>query len=240
MVVRTPAIVLSGIKYGESNLILRALTRESGLKSYWVPGVFGSGKRRLRSSLFQPLTVLEIEGYHRNKGTLEHIREARALFQGHNIAVDVRKIACALFISEILGATLGGEQRDEALFDFVERSVHWLDGEQFCPLFPAYFLWNLTAYLGFFPDTSGRGLPLFDLKEGTFVRSGNPLYCMDDEDVNLFLSLTESRLGDIPGIKFSRGQPKAQLLWSLKYFEHQVQGFRGPQSLAVLNTVFTR
>ncbi len=238
MTVTTPAVVLSGIKYGESSLIVKALTRESGLKSYWVPGVYGKRKSRIRSSFFQPLSVLEIDGYHKNKGTLERMREARPLYQCHSFSLDMRKVACALFISEVLLLSLEQDQQDAALYEYVERAVRWLDSSTFSPLFPAYFLWNLTAYLGFFPDTSERGLPVFDLVEGTFVIKGHPTRCVEGEGLRLFISLTECSLDELAGLSFDKGKPREQLLWCVRYYEQQVQGFRSPKSLSVLKDVF--
>ncbi len=238
MTVTTPAVVLSGIKYGESSLIVKALTRESGLKSYWVPGVYGKSKSRIRSSFFQPLSILEINGYHKNKGTLERMREARPLHQSHSFSTDMRKVACALFISEVLLSCLEQDQQDEALYEYVERSVRWMDTADFSPLFPAYFLWNLTAYLGFYPDTSGCELPAFHLGEGTFVSTAPPTQCLEGEGLKLFISLTECGLDQLDGLSFGKGQPKEQLLWCIRYYEQQVQGFRSPRSLSVLKDVF--
>lgn len=234
----TPAIVLSGIKYGESNLIVKAFTRERGLLSYWVPGVFGSRKGRMRSSFFQPLMLLEITGQERKRGTLERISELRPLHLRHSFGEDVRKVACALFISEVLAFCLAGEQEDRSMFDYVDRAVRWLDEQAFCPLFPAYFLWNLSAYLGVFPDTTDRNLSLFDLREGHFVASGGPGDSMDETAVELFLSLTEASLEELPEVGYSPGQPREQLSQAVRYFEYQIQGFRSPQSIAVLKDVF--
>jgi DNA repair protein RecO (recombination protein O) len=238
MTITTPAVVLSGIKYGESSLIVKALTRESGLNSYWVPGVYGKKKSRMHSSFFQPLSILEINGYHKNKGTLERMREVRPLYQFHSFSTDVRKVACALFISEVLLSSLEQDQQDEALYEYVERSIRWMDASDFSPLFPAYFLWNLTAYLGFFPDTSHRDFPLFHLSEGTFVLKGHPSQCLEGEGLKLFISLTECGLDELVGLSYGKGEPKEQLLWCIRYYEQQVQGFRSPRSLSVLKDVF--
>ncbi|MFT5925842.1 MAG: DNA repair protein RecO (recombination protein O), partial [Rubritalea sp.] len=70
MFVRTSAIVLSAIKYSESDLIARLYTRELGVQSFILKGIRKSRKGKLRTAFFQPLTQLEIETQHKGKGTL--------------------------------------------------------------------------------------------------------------------------------------------------------------------------
>jgi DNA repair protein RecO (recombination protein O) len=47
MQVRTKAIVLSALKYGDTSLIVRCYTQTSGLKSYLLRGVLKSRKQGL-------------------------------------------------------------------------------------------------------------------------------------------------------------------------------------------------
>ncbi|MEP5133031.1 DNA repair protein RecO, partial [Nonlabens ulvanivorans] len=54
MLTRTPAIVLSTVKYGEADLIARLYTRELGTQSYMLKGVRKSRKGKLRIAFFQP------------------------------------------------------------------------------------------------------------------------------------------------------------------------------------------
>ena len=55
MQVSTKAIVLTAIKYGDSSLIVRCYTEQSGSKSYLLRGVLKSKKGKLRPAYFQPL-----------------------------------------------------------------------------------------------------------------------------------------------------------------------------------------
>lgn len=52
MLTRTPAIVLSTVKYGEADLIARLYTRELGTQSYMLKGVRKSRKGKLRIAFF--------------------------------------------------------------------------------------------------------------------------------------------------------------------------------------------
>ena len=57
MLVKTRAIIIHSIRYREADLIVKAYTKSSGLKSYLVRGVLKSKKGKLRASMFQPLSI---------------------------------------------------------------------------------------------------------------------------------------------------------------------------------------
>ena len=69
MVVTTKAIVLSAIKYGDSDLIVKCYT-EKGIKSYLLKRILKAKRGKLKVSYFQPLTQLELVASHNEKGRL--------------------------------------------------------------------------------------------------------------------------------------------------------------------------
>ena len=102
MLVKTKAIVISSIKYGEADLIVKCFTQSDGLKSYLLRNILKSKKGKLRTAMFQPLTQLDIEANHKDKGTLETIREAKVTYHYQTLHTDVVKSSIVLFLSEIL------------------------------------------------------------------------------------------------------------------------------------------
>ena len=82
MQVKTKAIVISALKYHEKSLIVKCFTQSDGLKSYFVRNAFASGKTSQKIAYFQPLTILEIDASHKNKGTLEHFKEITRRING--------------------------------------------------------------------------------------------------------------------------------------------------------------
>ena len=91
MQVTTKAIVLSSIKYGETSLIVKALTASDGLQTYLLKGVLASRKGKLKAAYFQPMMQLEIVANHKYKGTLESIREARVSYPFSTVHTDIIK-----------------------------------------------------------------------------------------------------------------------------------------------------
>ena len=238
MQLTTPAIVLSALKYGDTSLIVKALTASNGIKSYLVKGVLGSKKGKLKAAYFQPLTQLEMEVYHKNKGTLESIREAKIGYPYYSLQTDVIKNAIGLFCAEMLVHSITEEERDPGLFRFIEAALQWLDVHDQVANFHLYFLLELSRYLGFYPDTSEMEAPYFDLVEGSFVsiQTMNPLVA--DENLTHFKRLLGTNFDAMETISMNKENRQELLKTLILYFDLHLQGFRHPKSLAILNQVF--
>ena len=91
MQITTKAIVLSSLKYGDTSLIVRAFTQSDGIKSYLLKGVLASKKAKIRPAYFLPLMQLEIQANHKNKGTLESIRDVRVGIPYQTMHTDIVK-----------------------------------------------------------------------------------------------------------------------------------------------------
>ena len=75
--VTTNAIVIGTKKYSEADIIVTCFTESDGIKTYMLRGILKSKKGKIRASHFQLLTQLEIEATHKNKGTLEYLKDAK-------------------------------------------------------------------------------------------------------------------------------------------------------------------
>ncbi|MBT8314134.1 MAG: DNA repair protein RecO [Maribacter sp.] len=239
MQVTTKAIVLSSLKYGDTSLIVKAFTLSDGLKSYLLKGVLTSKKGKLKTAYFQPLTQLEMVANHKNKGTLESIREVRVTYHYQSLHSEIPKNAITLFLAEMLCNSIQEEERNEGLFYFMESALQWLDTHTEITNFHIYFLIDLTKYLGFYPETTNTSGTYFDLLEGEFTdtRSLNPN--ISGENLNLFKRFLGINFDTLQSVKMKKTN-RNQLLQSLVlYFELHLQGFRKPKSLAILNEVFS-
>ena len=147
MQVHTKAIVLSSIKYGDTSLIVKAFTEVDGVKSYLLKGILSTKKGKLKPALFQPLTQLELVANHKNKGTLETIREAKVIHPYKSLHNDIVKNSMVLFLAEMLTHSIREEQEDKSLYNYLEYSFIWLDTNDNSSNFHLLFLLNLTKYL---------------------------------------------------------------------------------------------
>ena len=86
MLVRTRAIVLRTIKYGEASFVADLLTEEYGRMSFLLH-IPKTGKGKVKKQFFQPLSVLELVIDYRERKNLQHIRDVRMAVQMPGIAL---------------------------------------------------------------------------------------------------------------------------------------------------------
>lgn len=239
MQVTTPAIVLSSLKYGDTSLIVKAFTASDGVKSYLLKGILTSKKGKLKTALFLPLTQLELVANHRNKGTLESIREAKVSHHYQTLHTDIGKNALTMFLAEMLSGSIHEEEPNQNLFDFLEASLQWLDVHDKVSNFHIYFLLRLSKYLGFFPDTSQQNAACFDLLEGEFTDTPSLNPILTGENLTYFKTFLGINFDAIASVRMSKTERQDLLKSLVLYFELHLQGFRKPKSLAILNEVFS-
>src|SRR5699024_5470857 len=119
MIITTKAIVLSAIKYGDSSLIVRLFTQSDGVKSYMVKGVLTCKKGKFKNGYFQLLTILEVVASHRNKGTLESLRDIKLRTAYSTLQTDLVNSSLGMFLSEMLVVAMQEEEENTALFEFI-------------------------------------------------------------------------------------------------------------------------
>lgn len=239
MQVTTKAIVLTSLKYGDTSLIVKAFTASDGLKSYLLKGILTAKKGKLKTAYFQPLTQLEIAALHKNKGTLESIRDVKVNYHYQTLHTNIAKNAMTMFLAEMLGNSIHEEERNDGLFEFLEAALQWLDTHDEISNFHLYFLIVLTKYFGFYPDMANVQAPCFDLLEGDFrhTPSLNPI--LTGENLNYFKMMLGTNFDRVHTIKMNKSNRQELLQSLVLYYELHLQGFRKPKSLAILNEVFS-
>lgn len=239
MLVTTKGIVFSALKYGDADLIVKCFTQSSGLKTYLLRGVMKSKKGKIKASLFQPLTQLEIVANHKDKGTLEYIKEARRETAYQSLHTHVIKSTVVMFLSEVLRNSVREEEANAALYQFLEKSFNWFDSHEKTVNFHLLFLVKLTRFLGFYPDNAQQDLPVFNLIDGTFQEVETNRECVNDENVVLLQRLLGTNFDELSAIKLNQTTRSGFLLMLLNYYEIHLQGFHKPKSLAVLNEIYS-
>jgi DNA repair protein RecO (recombination protein O) len=237
MQIKTKAIVISALKYQEKSLIVKCFTLSNGLKTYFVRDAFSSRKSSQKIAYFQPLSILEIEAVHKNKGTLENFKEIKLAVPFHSIPTNIVKSTIVLFLSEILHHSIQEEEKNESLFTFLETALLWLDHHNEIANFHLILLLEITKYLGFYPDDSDIDMPFFEMTEGVFTPF-HAISSLPEHESNLFKKLL--------GLKFENDQKtfhviERQLLLKIliDYYSFHLDGFKRPKSLDVLREVFS-
>jgi len=237
MLIKTKAIVLTSIKYGEADLIVKCLTQE-GIKSYLLRSIFRSRSKKLKIGYFQPLSQLEITANHNKHGNLNKISEARVSYLYQTVGTDIYKQSIALFLAEVLANALKEEEQNEVLFKYIETSLKWLDHHDSFANFHLVFLLQLTKYLGFYPDRNLMSSEFFDLEEGNFSLTQPLRNYLSGAKLIHFKSLIGIKFDDMVGLKWNSENRQNMLDILLEYFELHLPGFKKPRSLKVLKEVF--
>ena len=237
MQIKTKAIVISSLKYQEKSLIVKCLTHSDGLKSYFVPNAFSTKKGNQKIAYFQPLSILEIEASHKNKGSLEHFKEIKLAHAYKNIPNDIIKSTIVLFLSEILHYSIHEEEKNESLFDFLESALLWLDAHDETTNFHLILMLEMTKFFGFYPDNSESVFNFFDCKEGNFT-AFQGTNCLSEHETFLFKKLIDLKFdSDQKGFAGVERQVLLKIL--LNYYLMHLDGFKKPKSLDVLKEVFS-
>lgn len=238
MLITTKAIVLGTLKYGESDLIVKAFTQSSGLRSYMIRGVLKAKKGKFRASQFLLLTQLEVVANHKDKGTLESLRDAKIIHPYQNLHMDVRKSSVIFFLGEVLRNAVKEEEANHNLYEYLTTSLQWFDQQEKSPNFHLLFLLKLTRYLGFYPDDSQKDLATFNLVDGTFQDAETNDYCISDQKLELLKRLLGTDFEGLHQIKLNKQQRSEFLVMLLDYYTLHLHGFQKPKSLTVLNELF--
>ena len=239
MLVKTEAIVLASVKYGEADLIVKCFTLSSGLKSYLLRNILKSKKGKLRVAMFQPLSQLTIEASHKDKGTLESIKEAKIAYPYKTLQSDLSKTAIVFFLADVLRYAIQEEEENTALFQYLKTTIIWLDTYTTVSNFHLLFLLKLTQYLGFYPDADMLPATYFNLLDGTFEHAIVNPYCYEGSKVNTLKQLLGTKFDELNTIKLNQKQRTDFLAMLLQYYELHLHGFKKPRSLSVLNSIFS-
>lgn len=238
MLVTTKAIVITSIKYGDSSVIVKCFTETDGIKSYLLRGILKSKKGKLKIAYFQPLMQLEIVANHKNKGSLEYIKDVKVTYPYATIHTTIAKSAIVLFLSETLNYTIQEEEKNDSLFKFIENSLQWLDLNSEIANFHLLFLVHLTKYLGCYPEVAHMQKEYFDLTEGQFFDQKTANECITGQTLTYFKRVLGTKFDEQNTLVLSSQRRNEILKIFIQYFKLHLQGFREPKSMEVLHEVF--
>jgi len=239
MIVTTKAIVLSALKYGDTDLILKCYTEVEGLKSYMLRGVLKSKKGKLKPAYFQPLNQLEIVANHNTKGALNSIKDVAVAHHYTSIYKDIKKQTIVLFLSEMLVNVIKEKEQNTNLYSYLETALIWLDTHNHATNFHLLFLLNLTKFIGFYPEKPLKNSLYFDLLEGKFTNSKPKNYHIKNNTLFQFKKLFGIAFDALETIKYSAFDRQEILTILIQYFELHLSNLRKPKSLDILKTIYS-
>jgi DNA repair protein RecO (recombination protein O) len=220
MLHKTKAIVLHTLKYNESGIILHAYTDVFGRQSFLIHGVRKKNSR-INASLFQPLSLLEIEANIKENRELQRVKEVKSLNILYGLQNDIRRSAIAIFLSELLYKTLREVEPNQKLFDYLFHSVQILEiTENGIENFHLIFLMQFTKFIGIFPG------------DDSFLQTTD-----NDKKFNL-LKLLDYSLSETTALKLNSLARVEILNQLVGYYKNHFEGIGNIHSLKILQEVF--
>ena len=240
MLAATEGIVLHFIKYGESSVIATIFTREFGRQSYMV-NASRSRKSKNKAGLLQPLFLVDLEVYQKQTRELQRMKEMKSLQAYQNIPFDITKSTQAIFLAEVLYKTIHEQESYPELFDFIKNALLYFDlMEQGWQNFHLYFLFRLTEYFGFMPDTRKTAFEgWFDLQKGKIVRNepSHPLFA-NKEATEKLIELSLLKINELDQFKITRLMRDSLLSIMIDYYQLHFDNLGEIKSLKVLKELF--
>jgi DNA repair protein RecO (recombination protein O) len=151
MIIRTEAVVLRALKYGETSQIVTLFTREKGKLA-----VIAKGSRLPKSrfgSTLQPMSYTEVVLYYKATRGLQTLTESAHVKPFHDIGRDLQKMTVGLRAVELIYALMQEEQEHADVFNLLLHTLSHLNAatERVRNLLPLFQM-RLAALLGFAPQ----------------------------------------------------------------------------------------
>lgn len=227
MLHKTRAIVLHHINFGESSLIATLYTEERGRISCMVNSV-RSKKPKFPPTLFQPLTILDVDLYYRQSREIQRIKDVASPFHFQTIPYNYSKNAIALFLSEVLYLVLREEESNPVLFSFLYHSLQLFDSVELgTATFHHWFMMQLTRYLGFFPHDP-ESTVFYEIQ--AFSGMNNQLA----ENLKQLMEVSDC----LPVLSLNRQERNLLLERIIRYYSLHVDGFSRLKSFDILQEIF--
>ncbi len=240
MLIKTEAVVLHTVKYGDNKVIVDMFTAGYGRMGF-VVGIPRSGRSGVRKQLFQPMALLEVEADIRPRLKLQKLRAARLAYPMTTVPFEPVKLSMALFTAEFLYYALRGEQENRPLFDYISGSMQWLDRcEGRYANFHLVFLMRLSLFLGFYPNLEGyHDGSCFDLRAGCFC-AGVPPHgdFLAPQEARLIGVLMRMGFSTMHLYRMSRTERNRFIEVIITYYRIHIPDFPELRSLAVLRELF--
>jgi DNA repair protein RecO (recombination protein O) len=237
MLLKSEAIVMRSLPYGDNAIITQLYTREHGMKSF-IARLSRRPGAKIRGALFQPLQQIEIVYYQKAGRDLQYLSECRLSYYYRTLDQNPVAISIAFYLLEIIRSCLKEEEGNEAVFQFLCESLQAMDEtEEGRVQLLIWFLLKFTGFLGFQPLIE-RGLTgqkiHFDIEAGR-VEENPYLY---DQSSKLILDFLNTPSRECIQIRMSGAEKKEILHKIMQYYKYHVEGFHPPESPEVLMEVF--
>ncbi|MGM0621520.1 MAG: DNA repair protein RecO [Bacteroidota bacterium] len=241
MLVSTEGILLHFVKYGDNSAIVNIYTKEFGRQAYML-NISRGKKANNKSGILQPLFLVDLVAYQKDSREVQRIKEIKNQPVYQNIPFDVTKSSQAIFLAEMLSKTLREQESAPEMFSFIQNSLLFFDlADEGIANFHLWFLFRLTEYLGFLPETENNGFEgWFDMRKGAVVpfEPSHP-FSFHKEATETLGKLAPLKIQELVELKISRNLRSYLTSKLVEYYQLHFEHLGEIKSLKVLHEVFS-
>jgi len=255
MIIKTEAVVLRAVKFGESSRIVTFFTRDFGKIAGMVKGARRSGNRF--GSTLQPMSQVSVVIYRKPGREVQTVSQCDHLRIHKRITSDLDRISTGMQMVELTGMVLHDEEENREVYGLLTAALGKLDRETISPwaLFYDYEV-QLSGALGFRTDFSrcagcgrqvaeflgiadtvkidiGRGGPVCRSCDSPALRG----VLLSPDEMKFFLGLTPGRLSPNQPMSDVRVWRSDQIeKFISEYFAYHMAGYRKLRSGEILRS----
>lgn len=240
MLQKTTAIILRTLKYSDNSIIATVYTKNIGKVSVILNSVH-SKKSNNKINYLQPFFIVEMELYFKEKNNIHKVKEIKPQYNYKTLPYNITKSSLAFFLSEVLYKSIKEEEENEALYNFIEQAILYIDEEtEKLSNFHLYFLMGLTKLLGFFPiNNFSDKNAFFDINKAQFVDIKHGNEQINFYESKLFSELIKLEFNNFAKFKIDKLQRNILLENILRFYKKQIAEFGTIKSLEIMQEIFS-
>ncbi len=239
-IIKTEAIVLNKINYGDTSLIASFFTRDYGRLSGILKG--GRSSKSKVGTAVNPLNHIEIVLYKKDSRDLQLVSAASIISHFSGIKDDLEKLQYSLAVLELLKKLTPEHEVNHRLFSGTVRILSLLESsnEETLVLFGRYFLFFLTdsGYELQFEKCISCGKSNLE-SENLAYNFDLGIFCEQCSRDNLYSFTIEMELFNYllclkynkQAVKINKSVKEKAIVFLDRYAKHHVPDFKGLQSI---------
>lgn len=226
-------IILSTIKYADSDLIVKCLSEKLGKLTFMVKGARKSGKKKNQMSYFLPFNVLWATFQYRENKNLLYFKELNIDYPLSNIHQDINKSSVVLLLTEIVENAIQEEEINESLYSYLENAIYWLDTHDKTQNFHIAFLIGFSKFLGIYPELYHINDSIDQSIYDKNLRVSHQSVTKLDQLLKDEIIITNCHL-----FKLTKKERLEILNALIVYYRYMIPNFKTPNSYAVVKDLF--
>ncbi|MDE6755048.1 MAG: DNA repair protein RecO [Muribaculaceae bacterium] len=236
MLEKISGIILDITPHSDRHNVVTVFTRSRGRMAFLSSA--GGGKTgRMRNSRLQPLAVIDADINFKQNAELQKLGSFSLRHVWAGIYFHPLKAMVGLFLSEFLNRLLRASMSDEALFDYIERSLQFFDSlEENISDFHLTFMASLLPFMGIQPDISEwHDGVFFDFRSGNFseMRPSHSDY-LDNADSEWIVHLCNMNFDNMKDFGLTTELRRKLLNILLHYYSIHYLGADNIKSLKII------